>query len=162
MGPYKYAYYVYKDGERIRTTAYKENLGRFIHNYTESGTYKVIAFVKDRLGKIKTHTIDNLVINLPNEPTISEFRFSTSSTSLGNLIYPYLVINNVSSANIAYNVFKDGVLYYKSKYQPCYGEMGLYFRPSHTGVYTYQVIVRNFNGNIITAYTSNSCEVIEP
>ncbi|NMD37248.1 MAG: hypothetical protein GYA87_01035, partial [Christensenellaceae bacterium] len=84
--PFQYAYYIYKDGVRIRVIPYSK-YSRTYHNILESGNYKVIAFVKDKVGKIKTDTIDGIVVNLPvDNPTVTMFNFNSTSALVGRKV----------------------------------------------------------------------------
>ncbi|NMD37478.1 MAG: hypothetical protein GYA87_02205 [Christensenellaceae bacterium] len=166
MAPYQYAYYVYKDGVRVKNAAYKAistNSFSFDYNVTESGTYKVIVFVKDKIGKIQTGTIDNLIFNLSVEPYIGHIAFANNTINLGEEFCLNTEIRNGFGANVAYNVYKDGVLYYKSNFMPCnsFGDAATrwYFKPNHAGSYTVRAILRSANGNVTFANTNYDCVV---
>ena len=165
IAPYQYAYYVYKDGIRIKTTPYSTNYHdkNVYYNVTESGTYKVIFFVKDNIGKIKTHIVDNIVFNLHNEPNIIDINFKKDSTYLGNPLEVRTIVNYGHGSNIAYNVFKDGKLYYKSNFMPYYAMDGdiqpWSFKPAHKGSYKVEAIVRSPSGATVSAITPFYCEI---
>ncbi|NMD37247.1 MAG: hypothetical protein GYA87_01030, partial [Christensenellaceae bacterium] len=169
MGPYyQYAYYIYKDEVRIKTTGYSQfnssNINGFIdYNVMESGTYKIILFVKDGIGKTKTHVIDNIVFDLSNEPSITEIKFNNDYyVYLGKEFSVKTTIDNGIGSKIAYNVIKDGVYYYKSNFMSLNNYIHEWnFKPSHPGKYIVQAVIRTPNGSILNDTTLYGCEVIE-
>ncbi|NMD38232.1 MAG: hypothetical protein GYA87_06075 [Christensenellaceae bacterium] len=163
MPPYQRAYYLYKDGVRVHTSGYSKfnNLFWINYNAAESGTYKVIVFVKDSIGKIKMCTIDNIYVDIFGEPTINMHKFESNVVNLG---YEFKVITEIENAkwtDVAYNVYKDGALYYKSNFYDVWNdpELEWTFRPNHVGTYSVKILVRTANGQIISQNTSNYCEV---
>ncbi|NMD38735.1 MAG: hypothetical protein GYA87_08680 [Christensenellaceae bacterium] len=168
MGPYEYAYYVYKDGIRIKTTPYYNNVNNksvyIKYNMLESGTYKVLLFVKDKFGKIKTQAIDNIVFDLSVKPDITSINIVPTTIYLGEEFDLTTFVDNGYRANIAYNVYRNGALYYKSNFMPIddwYGfGMVWSFKPSHLGDYIFEAVVISSTGQIVKEQSAN-CTVIE-
>ncbi|NMD38733.1 MAG: hypothetical protein GYA87_08670 [Christensenellaceae bacterium] len=130
----------------------------------ESGTYKVVFFVKDKYGKIKTKAVDGIVYNLFDEPIIVDIIFRENRVYLGERFYVMTDINNGYAANIAYNVYKDGALYYKSNFRSIAngdGRNDWVFKPNHLGKYTVEAVIRSATGEIISKTTANFCDVLE-
>ncbi|NMD38510.1 MAG: hypothetical protein GYA87_07535 [Christensenellaceae bacterium] len=165
--PYQYAYYIYKDGERIKIVPYQENNIVIDYNITESGTYKVIVFVRDYIGKIKSCTTQDVVFNLSAAPNIVELKFHdpwdyanpNPNIELGEYIRVRMTIENADDSKIAYNFYRNGVLYYKSNFRK-YSDF--HFIPKHTGTYTVQAVVRSSGGEIVSEVSSNYCTVNVP
>ncbi|NMD38865.1 MAG: hypothetical protein GYA87_09340, partial [Christensenellaceae bacterium] len=102
--PYQYAYYVYKNETRVKTTAYAPytDIVDIPYNISESGTYKFVIFVKDKYGNIETYTTNSETVETLDTVFIKGFCFEQDSAYVGESVSTYLTIENVQGAKVAY------------------------------------------------------------
>ncbi|NMD37963.1 MAG: hypothetical protein GYA87_04695, partial [Christensenellaceae bacterium] len=172
--PYKYAHYIYENEVLVEKLPYADgvvdidsidlyndpdNYGYYYElKYTPKnpGFYKVIAFVKDATGKIKTSTtgsIDYVKNWLENvaPPQIE------SSIGLGNSINVKTYLRHGTGIyKYAYYIYKDGKILQKFPYT---SNPTLVYRPTSIGTYQVKVFVKD---DLSSGHSmSNTC-IVKP
>ncbi len=149
LPPYKYAFYVFKDGTRINMTGYS-SLNKYTYKPTSEGNYKAQIFVKDSSGKIKVASSTTVAVNYPTLNAQLETLYA--SLNLGESI----TFNGTAEGGLppytyAFYVFKNGTRVSTTTYS----SVNKYtYKPTSEGAYTAQMFVKDSAGNIKVASSS--------
>ncbi|NMD37423.1 MAG: hypothetical protein GYA87_01925, partial [Christensenellaceae bacterium] len=161
VAPYKYAYYIYKNNTLVEKFPYIDGevdiygyYNDFYYNPKNSGKYKVLVFVKDSAGTIKTKTTEEFEINL--DLKLNRTPEIENSITLGNAInVKTYAIYGEGFYKYAYYIYKNGALLQKLPYT---NNANLAYKPKTTGIYKILVFVKDDAGETVYGF-SNECTV---
>ncbi|NMD38737.1 MAG: hypothetical protein GYA87_08690, partial [Christensenellaceae bacterium] len=162
--PYKYAYYIYKNNSIVEKLPYIDGDDNVLYGYGDnssyipknSGTYKILAFVKDATGIIKTAVSEDIEFN--NDLIMVRAPFIPYSIFIGEGMYVQTYVKyGEGFYKYAYYIYKDDKLLKKLPYS---NNANFVYKPETIGTYRIQVFVKDDSGKIVYG-TSNNCNVME-
>ena len=144
-GTMRYCFYVYKDGAIVKKGTYGASN---VYNYTpsETGTYAVLAFVKDSNGKINSKMSVDVVVGPPI--AITDFYPDSTWVMLSSSIYwNATATGGIGTLRYCFYVYKDGVIVEKGKY---WTSNFYSYIPQDEAEYTAMVFVKDNTGKIVS------------
>ncbi|NMD38621.1 MAG: hypothetical protein GYA87_08095, partial [Christensenellaceae bacterium] len=155
--PYKYAFYVYRNGAKVLTTNYSTN-NKLTYKIPQSGTYYVVGFAKDAYNTTKFAKTANIIVNVV--PLSFDLNINKTATTVNDTVTASItnVKGGVAPYQYAFYVYNGTTKVYTRAYNT---NASLVYKFTSAGVYKIMAFVRDDVGTIVHK-TSANINVINP
>ncbi len=150
---------IYKDNVLVNKFPYSDKYFlSFEYRPTSPGTYKVLVFLRDANGNVKTNTTEECVVN-PAMPLEIVDNTIIDTVDLGvEDIYVYAkAVGGVKPYTYAYYIYKNNSIVQRKGYT---SDSYFEYTPTSEGLYKATIFVKDATGTIKSA-TTNVCNVVD-
>lgn len=161
MPPYTYAFYLFRNDARIKTTAYSTTAS-YTYTPMQSGSYHVVVFMKDKHGTVLT--VKSPIVEVVNPDTsplvIDSLTANITSGRVGDKIFWNMKASGGTQPyTYSYYLFLDGKRIEVRNYSSATGFTHQAMAP---GKYKVTGFVRDANGKVVSQDSSGYITIIEP